>query len=159
VNLQYFTTTNTGRASIIAALITALIIGNSPKAQAASEDECAIWICLPGGFPAGCGAAHSAMLKRLKDRKAPLPAFGSCAANAPATTYDWGTEVEWICPTGFNLAGTGGRDDERYCVGLRLNGRDGGYQTAPARARSKIWVRIFSENTTSNGDRYETYLN
>lgn len=48
-------------------------------ALAASQDECAIWICLPGGFPSGCGAAHSAMMDRIKDRKSPLPSFGSCA--------------------------------------------------------------------------------
>ena len=27
---------------------------------AASQDECAIWLCLPGGFPEGCGGAYSA---------------------------------------------------------------------------------------------------
>lgn len=46
---------------------------------AASQNECAIWICLPGGFPSGCGAAHSAMVDRIKHRKSPLPSFGSCA--------------------------------------------------------------------------------
>ena len=49
------------------------------SAFAASQDECAIWICLPGGFPSGCGAAHSAMIDRVKDRKSPLPSFSSCA--------------------------------------------------------------------------------
>lgn len=48
-------------------------------ALAASQDECAIWICLPGGFPSGCGAAHSAMIDRVKDMKNPLPSFSSCA--------------------------------------------------------------------------------
>jgi len=51
----------------------------SSNATAASQDECAIWICLPGGFPAGCAAAHAAMIKRLTKLKPPLPAFGSCA--------------------------------------------------------------------------------
>jgi hypothetical protein len=50
-------------------------------ANAASQDECAIWICLPGGFPSGCGAAHSAMKDRIKDRKPPLPPFSSCAVS------------------------------------------------------------------------------
>lgn len=49
------------------------------SALAASQDECAIWICLPGGFPSGCGAAHSAMIDRVKDLKSPLPSFSSCA--------------------------------------------------------------------------------
>ena len=50
-------------------------------ALAASEDECAIWLCLPGGFPSGCGAAHSAMVDRVKNFKPPLPPFPSCVVN------------------------------------------------------------------------------
>jgi hypothetical protein len=60
--------------------------------HAASQNECAIWICLPGGFPAGCGAAHSAMISRIEDRKPPLPAFTSCAAKEPGhsdMSYDY----------------------------------------------------------------------
>lgn len=45
----------------------------------ASQDECSIWLCLPGGFPAGCSGAHSAMIDRIKDGKSPLPSFSSCA--------------------------------------------------------------------------------
>ena len=51
----------------------------SGNSQAASEDECAIWICLPGGFPETCGAAASAMKDRIKDGKSPLPPFSACS--------------------------------------------------------------------------------
>lgn len=51
--------------------------------NAASEDECAIWLCLPGGFPSGCGDAKDAMKDRLEDFKPPLPNFSSCAVSAP----------------------------------------------------------------------------
>ena len=44
-----------------------LTFGTGKPAFAASQDECAIWLCLPGGFPQGCGAAHSAMIKRIKN--------------------------------------------------------------------------------------------
>ena len=53
----------------------------SLNASSASQDECSIWLCLPGGFPAGCAAAHSAMINRIKDRKSPLPDFSSCAVS------------------------------------------------------------------------------
>ncbi|MDA8094883.1 MAG: conjugal transfer protein TraL [Betaproteobacteria bacterium] len=53
-------------------------------AFAASQNECAIWLCLPDGFPSGCGAAHSAMINRIRHRKSPLPDFGSCSANPRA---------------------------------------------------------------------------
>ena len=60
---------------------------NSPVFSA-SQDECAIWICLPGGFPSGCAAAHSAMVKRAHKLKPPLPPFSGCAedGNFSATT-------------------------------------------------------------------------
>lgn len=50
-------------------------------AHAESQDECSIWLCLPSGFPAGCEAAHSAMISRIKDEKSPLPPFSACSQN------------------------------------------------------------------------------
>ena len=49
------------------------------SAFAASQDECAIWICAAGGFPAACSAAKSAMFKRIKKLKPPLPPWSACA--------------------------------------------------------------------------------
>lgn len=51
---------------------------------AASQDECAIWLCLPAGFPGGCGGAKSAFKKRIKKGKSPLPSFSSCAVSSPS---------------------------------------------------------------------------
>ncbi len=50
--------------------------------QAASQDECSIWLCLPGGFPSGCDAAKSALKNRVKKHKPPLPPFSSCAVSS-----------------------------------------------------------------------------
>lgn len=50
----------------------------SPIAQAASEDECSIWLCLPTGFGEGCGGAKSAFKHRVKRGKPPLPDLGEC---------------------------------------------------------------------------------
>lgn len=61
------------------AVASALAAVTTAPAQAASRDECAIWLCLPAGFPAGCGAAHSAMINRIEHRKSPLPSFSACA--------------------------------------------------------------------------------
>lgn len=63
----------------LAALL--LMVGGTTTAQAASQDECAIWLCLPGGFPSGCSSAASAMRDRLRDFKPPLPSFSSCAVS------------------------------------------------------------------------------
>jgi hypothetical protein len=59
-------------ASILALLI-------SLPVWAVSDNECAIWLCAPAGFPSGCGAAKSAMLKRIKRLKPPLPNLNDCA--------------------------------------------------------------------------------
>ena len=56
---------NAAKAVVLMALFGVTTSMISPSVQAASEDECAIWLCLPGGFPSGCGGAKSAMLKRL----------------------------------------------------------------------------------------------
>ncbi|AUZ86160.1 conjugal transfer protein TraL [Methylophaga nitratireducenticrescens] len=65
---------------------------------AVSQDECAIWLCLPGGFPSGCSAAESAMEDRIKDEEPPLPPFSSCAVDGgyqagSQMTYDYGWAV------------------------------------------------------------------
>lgn len=52
--------------------------GYSPTVKAASEAECSIWLCLPTGFPSGCGEAKSAFKKRIKKLKPPLPDFLAC---------------------------------------------------------------------------------
>ena len=73
-----------------------------PEAKAASQDECAIWLCLPGGFPDGCGGAKSAMYKRLKKRKPPLPSFGSCASGESGH-YNMGMERFEPCKAEYEL--------------------------------------------------------
>lgn len=63
------------------ALSVGLIFSAIPAAHAVSQDECSIWLCLPGGFPSGCGNAKSAMKDRIKDFKPPLPNFAECVIN------------------------------------------------------------------------------
>ena len=55
----------------------------SSPSYAASDAECAIWLCLPAGFPAGCSDAKNAFNKRIRKGKSPLPAFASCAVSDP----------------------------------------------------------------------------
>jgi hypothetical protein len=49
------------------------------SAFAASQDECAIWLCLPSGFGEGCDGAHRAFHKRIARHKSPLPQFQECS--------------------------------------------------------------------------------
>lgn len=58
---------------------------------ATNDAECSIWLCLPSGFPSGCGEAKSAFIQRIKNRKSPLPRFSSCAL--PASALSPGTPI------------------------------------------------------------------
>lgn len=94
-------------------------------AQAASQDECSIWLCLPGGFPGGCSAAYSAMVSRVKDFKSPLPDFAECAVNPPQgsgshMTYSFNPSA--FVPQHQECTQWGGGDDGQ-CVA---------YQSIPA---------------------------
>jgi len=84
----------------VGVILSILPIGNFQKSYAASQNECAIWLCLPGGFPQGCSAAYGAMIDRLKSIKPPLPNFGSCATEGSGK-YVIGYEQFEPCKDGF----------------------------------------------------------
>lgn len=64
---------------VSAAILTLLFsIFLSSNSFAASEAECKIWVCLPGGFGVDCQDARVAMEKRIDQNKTPLPKFSSC---------------------------------------------------------------------------------
>lgn len=59
--------------------LNALVIPTS-NAMSDHEADCSIWLCLPSGFPQGCGPALSKFKDRIKHFRSPLPNFGSCVA-------------------------------------------------------------------------------
>lgn len=84
-------------------LAVGLCAGFSVPAYAGGQAECAIWICLPGGFPAAglCPAAHAIMLTRIAEFKPPMPAWGSCSAGAaPNVDVSLGQDLYQECPAG-----------------------------------------------------------
>ena len=93
----------------------------SKPAYAASEDACAIWICLPGGFPSGCGDAYSEFKRRIKKRKSPLPSLSSCSTGPDGKgvngRYELGYERYEECNEGYVLreigirVGSGNRNE------------------------------------------------
>ncbi len=91
-------------------------IGSAGEAKAASEAECAIWICLPGGFPGGCEAAYSAMVSRIKSLRPPLPPFKSCSVEATSEgmTFNWGMAA--YVPQRRICARSSYASDSEYCT-------------------------------------------
>lgn len=55
-----------------------MLLSQANEAVAASENECAIWLCAPGGFPNGCEPPHAAMMSRIKRDKSPIPDWNEC---------------------------------------------------------------------------------
>jgi len=77
----------------------------SPPASAYDMD-CAVILCLAGGFPTGCADAYGYMINRIT-RTPPLPPFGYCAMSdgSEYTDYDVSysfpdaeTRNSWACP-------------------------------------------------------------
>jgi len=71
----------------ILALLAVLFLNPSPG-YSASQDACAIWICLPGGFPSGCSGAYSEFQKRIKKGRDPLPRLSSCTTGPNGEKVD-----------------------------------------------------------------------
>jgi len=59
-------------------------------AHAASETECAIWVCLPGAFESGsnCTKPFTRMLIRIATYRAPLPNFAGCIRSSELVGAD-----------------------------------------------------------------------
>lgn len=92
---------------IFAFTLTAFLFVSSGRIFAASEADCAIWICLPGGFPSGCAAAHRAFRDRVKHGRPPLPELWSCSSGPngerASGDYQIGREIFESCASGFIL--------------------------------------------------------
>lgn len=72
------------------------------KNYAASQESCAIWLCLPGGFPSGCAGAYAEFKHRLKKGKPPLPSLSSCSVDGKTTgRYELGIEPYESCKEGY----------------------------------------------------------
>ena len=149
------------------ALLLAFSAASSP-ANAASQDECAIWLCLPGGFPAGCSAAYAAMIERIEDRKPPLPDFGSCAGTSVLqheTRLSFGYGVAAYVPTRRVCVARQrlGNDKEscrrwdiipqHYVKGTRCHADDGFYRPAGC-TRTVRWAEVYINQTPTGATYY-----
>ncbi len=81
-----------------------------PSTNAASQDDCSIWLCLPQNFGPGCGAARSAMLRRLAKfpPSPPLPSWSACSVRGPISPsvqrhFRQGWDPFYPCRTGYEL--------------------------------------------------------
>ncbi len=87
--------------------LVALFVLNPSSGYSASQDACAIWICLPGGFPSGCSGAYSEFKKRIQKGRDPLPRLSSCTTGPNGEKvdgyYQLGYERFEPCDDGYVL--------------------------------------------------------
>lgn len=104
------------RKSLLSLSVSALVMGAipittlmaSPAVYAASDADCSIWLCLPTGFPSGCGDAKKAFVERIKDFKSPLPNFVNCILkdSPQGSTMTYNENVAAKMPNGSYIDGT-----------------------------------------------------
>ena len=88
----------------ITILILCCFIVLPSQSKAASQEACAIWLCLPGGFPSGCSGAHTEFKRRIKKGKSPLPDLSSCTVESKTHgRYELGYELYMPCDEGYVL--------------------------------------------------------
>lgn len=75
-------------------LATILIAGGGSTAHAADYDmDCKLILCLPAGFPEGCGDALDHMIDRLRDGKSPI---GFCAMSDDQEFSGYDLDYRWV---------------------------------------------------------------
>ena len=90
--------------------VAALAVASPQTAAAQDYDmDCKLLLCLPGGFPDGCGDAYDHMIDRLRDGKSPI---GTCAMSGGGAYDDYEIDYAvngatsregWQCPEGSSL--------------------------------------------------------
>jgi len=74
-----------------------LLVPTLSFAKDSSTAACAIWICLPTGFPSGCGDARSEFKDRIKRGKSPLVSLSSCGDDETEASIK-NERVLWVEP-------------------------------------------------------------
>ncbi|MBM9595101.1 hypothetical protein [Roseitranquillus sediminis] len=98
------------RSTVALSLAALLTVGLGSGASAADYDmDCKLILCLPAGFPEGCGDALDHMVDRLRDGKPPI---GFCAMSDGSEFNDYDLDYRWLraessaawaCPDGKRL--------------------------------------------------------
>lgn len=133
------------KSKLLSVILCVIIVGPAPV-RAASEDECAIWLCLPVGFVfPECNSARIAMYERLFEFKGPVPSFGSCEApnstNPNSYTFAGGSAIKM---SGANLG------PQKIIDGGFCNHRDSGRETPLGCSKTLKMYRLF-ENGVQMG--------
>jgi hypothetical protein len=105
--------------------VAALAVAAPGSAKAQDYDmDCKLLLCLPGGFPDGCGDAFDHMIDRLRDGKSPI---GFCGVAGGGAYDDYEIDYAfhraaspsgWECPEGSTLHHSVHDEDDRQTVSV-----------------------------------------
>ncbi|MBC24697.1 MAG: hypothetical protein CMJ32_12390 [Phycisphaerae bacterium] len=124
--------------------VVALAVASPQAAKAQDYDmDCKLLLCLPGGFPDGCGDAYDHMIDRIRDGKSPI---GTCAMAGGGEYDDY--EID------YDFNGATSRDGWQCPEGTRLF-----HESNPVEAnRSSVQVFCYENSDTVRlGDNTRTY--
>lgn len=124
----------------------AATVGAGASSDGDYDPECAIWLCLPAGFPMPhCDKALDAFERRIRKMEPPLPAFASCADDDDgAWRYDY-KEAAYIPPR--NNGGTEKYVPDTYCKHTNSGGVPKGC------TETGHYIDVYNEDALQ-GERY-----
>ncbi len=131
------------------ALALALI---SPVTHAFDARDCSIWLCLPFGFPSGCGEAKDAFKDRIMDFKSPLPRLDKCLLKSDTPLAQGATSPSMTSKEGiaayipqrrecqhYEIRHQGSKHREKVCVE---------WKTLPPQAIKNVRCRVSDTSST-----------
>jgi len=123
------------KSAIMLSMIISSVLLTSTPTLAASEQECAIWLCAPQGFaPSACKGARKALVKRLFRGKSAMPDLSSCMVGGDSNSNNTQMTAtqgfvrqtqngEWepvkVCPTRYRRLGVCHRSVSVYNNGVQ----------------------------------------
>ena len=155
------------KVALTASAFAVMTMTAAPAYAGPSDDECAIWLCLPSAFIVGeCDPAFGAMIKRITSfpPKPPLPLLHQCLRGPDGSVTGTNGSFTHIeseyepCQAGFTVISQGllddeegfrdpGKSNERVCSNLRTGERYTVY-----RGQNRHYVTV-----TIDGVTYDTF--
>lgn len=126
---------------------------STPDEAQAYDIDCAVMLCLPGGFPAGCAAAKVYAFKRMKKGK---PPFGHCDGYEGPSPYFQRQQIIHCKAPKIAFTTCHGSRPDGYCATSTYTrqGRDGPETIYTGVTAAKSTSYLFNINVDGTTHQY-----